>query len=64
MKGAASFGRQDNELIYHPLSLPKHCALQCLYINAKQSISVDNYLRKATRRLPDGWHVNLTALLD
>ena len=63
-KGVASFGRQDNELIYDALSLPKHRALQCLHSNSKQSISVDNYSRKATRQLPDGWLFNLTALID
>jgi hypothetical protein len=54
-KGPACFGRQDNELIYDPLSIPKHRALQCLYINAKQSISVDNKgetpLARFTRRV-------------
>jgi hypothetical protein len=41
-KGTGRSGRQDNELICDPLSPQKHRALQCLYFNPKQSISVDN----------------------
>jgi hypothetical protein len=63
-KGTARSGRQENGLIYDPLSLPKQWALQFLYFNAKPSISVDYYSQKATRQLPDGWHVNITALID